>query len=685
MGPRNITSDVHAASLSDPSKFWAHQANQLSWSKAPTSPFKKFPKKLKDGSSHDSWTWFPDGEISTSYNCIDRHVEAGHGDNTAIIWDSPVSNSKQKISYAELQKEVATLAGALREEGVQKGDVVLIYMPMVPAALIGIFATIRLGAIHAVVFGGFSAASLAQRIEASQPKVILTASCGIEGAKGPLSYQPMVRGGIEKSPHKPKKTIIFQREQSKWDDVREEKGERLWQGLVESAKDRGVTAENVAVSSSDGLYIIYTSGTTGLPKGVLREAGGHAVGLNLSIRYLFGIKGPGDVIFTASDIGWVVGHSYIIYAPLLAGATTVLFEGKPVGTPDASTFWRILEEYKVNSLFTAPTALRAIRKEDPDNKFFEETGRRGGLKNLRGLFLAGERSEPSIVQMYDDLLGKHCAPNAHVIDNWWSSESGSPMTGLPLIPSTGFTYSDMTGTDPLHIKPGSAGKPMPGFDIRIVDDDGEPVAQGTMGNIVLGTPLAPTGLTTLWNDNERFYKSYLKRFSGRWLDTGDAGIIDDDGYVHIMSRSDDIINVAAHRLSTGAIEQAVSSHPNVTEVAVVSLPDHMKGHVPFAFIAISDPPANLLKELNERVRESIGGIASLSGFIASPGIIPRTRSGKTLRRVLKELLENAVEGKFDKEVNVPATVEDASVVEKAKVAVKEYFTKGEGAKIKAKL
>lgn len=685
MGPRNITSDVHAASLSDPSKFWAHQANQLSWSKAPTSPFKKFPKKLKDGSSHDSWTWFPDGEISTSYNCIDRHVEAGHGDNTAIIWDSPVSNSKQKISYAELQKEVATLAGALREEGVQKGDVVLIYMPMVPAALIGIFATIRLGAIHAVVFGGFSAASLAQRIEASQPKVILTASCGIEGAKGPLSYQPMVRGGIEKSPHKPKKTIIFQREQSKWDDVREEKGERLWQGLVESAKDRGVTAENVAVSSSDGLYIIYTSGITGLPKGVLREAGGHAVGLNLSIRYLFGIKGPGDVIFTASDIGWVVGHSYIIYAPLLAGATTVLFEGKPVGTPDASTFWRILEEYKVNSLFTAPTALRAIRKEDPDNKFFEETGRRGGLKNLRGLFLAGERSEPSIVQMYDDLLGKHCAPNAHVIDNWWSSESGSPMTGLPLIPSTGFTYSDMTGTDPLHIKPGSAGKPMPGFDIRIVDDDGEPVAQGTMGNIVLGTPLAPTGLTTLWNDNERFYKSYLKRFSGRWLDTGDAGIIDDDGYVHIMSRSDDIINVAAHRLSTGAIEQAVSSHPNVTEVAVVSLPDHMKGHVPFAFIAISDPPANLLKELNERVRESIGGIASLSGFIASPGIIPRTRSGKTLRRVLKELLENAVEGKFDKEVNVPATVEDASVVEKAKVAVKEYFTKGEGAKIKAKL
>lgn len=686
MGSGSITTDVHAASLQDPSKFWAHQAQQLTWSATPTSPFRKSTKKLKDGTSHDSWTWFPDGEISTSYNCVDRHVEAGNGDTTAIIWDSPVSGNKERISYAQLQQEVATLAGVLREEGVEKGDVVLIYMPMIPAALIGILATIRLGAIHAVVFGGFSAASLAQRIEASQPKAILTASCGIEGAKGPLSYQPMVRGGTEQSPHKPPRTIVFQREQSRWRDIREDLGEREWQGLVKSAKQRGLSAENVPVRSGDGLYIIYTSGTTGLPKGVLREAGGHAVGLNLSIRYLFGIKGPGDVIFTASDIGWVVGHSYICYAPLLAGATTVLFEGKPVGTPDASTFWRILDEYKVNALFTAPTALRAIRKEDPNNKFFEEIGRKGGLRSLRGLFLAGERSEPSIVQMYDSLLAQHCAPNAHVIDNWWSSESGSPMTGLPLLPSTGFNYADTHGgTERLKIKPGSAGRPMPGFDIRIVDDEGKPLPQGTMGNIVLGTPLAPTGLTTLWKDNERFYKSYLKRFDGRWMDTGDAGIIDEDGYVHIMSRSDDIINVAAHRLSTGAIEQAVSSHPRVTEVAVVSLPDAMKGHVPFAFIAISDPPEGLLKELNERVRESIGAIAALSGFIAAPGIIPKTRSGKTLRRVLKEVLENAVQGEFEKEVAVPATVEDASVVEKAKLAVKEYFTRGAGAKVKAKL
>lgn len=520
---------AYEASIKDPSKFWAHQAKQLTWHTTPTTAFRKTTRHLKSGTSHASWSWFPDGEISTSYNCVDRHVEAGHGDKTAIIWDSPVSKSKQKISYAELQEEVATLAGVLREEGVNKGDTVLLYMPMIPAALVGILATVRLGAIHAVVFGGFSAASLAQRIEASQAKVILTASCGIEGAKGPLAYQPMVRGAVEQCPHKPERVIIWQREQKLWDEVRNNDGERDWQRVVKSAKGRGLKAENVPVKSNDGLYIIYTSGTTGLPKGVLREAGGHAVGLNFSVRYLFGIRGPGDVLFTASDIGWVVGHSYIIYAPLLAGATTVLFEGKPVGTPNADTFWRIMEEHKVNSMFTAPTALRAIRKEDPQNKLFETRGRNGGLKNLRALFLAGERSEPSIVTMYQELLSKHCAHNATVIDNWWSSESGSPMTGLALLPATGQQFDDHTWHKPLPIKPGSAGKPTPGFDVRIVDDEGKEVAKGDMGNIVLGIPLAPTGLTTLWNDEERFYKGYLKRFDGKWIDTGDAGMIDEDG------------------------------------------------------------------------------------------------------------------------------------------------------------
>lgn len=529
--PQDLAYD---ASIKDPSKFWAHQAKQLTWHTTPSTAFRKTTRKLKSGVSHASWTWFPDGEISTSYNCVDRHVEAGHGDKTAIIWDSPVSGSKQKISYAELQEEVATLAGVLREEGVKKGDTVLLYMPMIPAALIGILATVRLGAIHAVVFGGFSAASLAQRVEASQAKVILTASCGIEGAKGPLAYQPMVRGAVEQSPHKPAMVIIWQRDQRRWEDVRKEHGERNWQSLVESARDRGLRAENVPIRSSDGLYIIYTSGTTGLPKGVLREAGGHAVGLNLSVRYIFGIRGPGDVLFTASDIGWVVGHSYIIYAPLLAGATTVLFEGKPVGTPDADTFWRIIEEHKVNSMFTAPTALRAIRKEDPQNKLFETRGRSGGLKSLRALFLAGERSEPSIVSMYQELLSEHGAPNATVIDNWWSSESGSPITGLALLPGTGQQFDDHTWHETLPIKPGSAGKPAPGFDVQIVDDEGKQLSKGSMGNIVLGIPLAPTGLTTLWNDEERFYKGYLKRFDGQWIDTGDAGMIDEDGYVHGM-------------------------------------------------------------------------------------------------------------------------------------------------------
>ena len=657
----------------------------MTWHKSPSAAFKTSTRKLPSGASHQSWTWFPDGEISTTYNCIDRHVEAGHGNNTAIIWDSPVSSSKEKISYFQLQEEVATLAGVLREQGVKKGDTVVVYMPMIPAALIGILAVARLGAIHAVVFGGFSASSLAQRIEASQPAAILTASCGIEGAKGPIPYQPMVRGAREQSPHKVPKTIIWQRDQSKWDETREGEGERDWKQLVKEARDRGLKAENVPVKSSDGLYIIYTSGTTGLPKGVLREAGGHAVGLNLSVRYIFGIKGPGDVLFTASDIGWVVGHSYILYAPLLAGATTVLFEGKPVGTPDAGTFWRILEEYKVNTFFTAPTALRAVRKEDPENKFFKSRGEEGGLRNLRSLFLAGERSEPTIVTMYNDLVKQYCAKNAQVIDHWWSSESGSPMTAITLLPKTAFDLNDTEFHEPLPIKPGSAGKPMPGFDVRIVDDDGKEIPQGNMGNIVLGVPFAPTGFTTLWGDEERFYKSYLKRFNGQWMDTGDAGMQDSDGYIHVMSRSDDVINVAAHRLSTGAIEQAIGSNPDVTEVAVVPMPDQMKGHVPFAFLTIPDAPSSMLKDLNDRLRHHIGPIASLGGFISAPGIIPKTRSGKTLRRCLKEMLENGLEGQFDKEINVPATVEDPAVVDKAKAAVKDYFEKGDGAKMKAKL
>ncbi|EED21808.1 acyl-CoA synthetase, putative [Talaromyces stipitatus ATCC 10500] len=687
---------VQEQSLQDPESFWSHHAQSIHWHKRPSSALGHTTKQItlrggKGTAIHDHWSWFPDGMISTTYNCVDRHVENGNGDNVAIVWESAVTGESAKYTYRQLQDEVEVLAGVLREEGVRKGDVVIIYMPMIPAALIAALAIVRLGAIHAAVFGGFASASLAQRIEAAKPRVIMTASCGIEGSKGPIPYRPLVEGAIEQSKFKPEKVIIWQRDQLRWNHPDKVGGQRNWQRIVRSGQLRNIRAAPVPIRSDEALYIIYTSGTTGLPKGVVREAGGHAVGLSLSIKYLFDIKGPGDVMFCASDIGWVVGHSYILYAPLLVGATTVLFEGKPVGTPDAGTFWRLIERNKVNALFTAPTALRAIRKDDPDNKYFKGVGDRGGLKTLRALFLAGERSEPSIVQNFQDLLTKHAAPGAVVIDNWWSSESGSPITGLALRSDLGYTLALGKVEDKPHlsIKPGSAGKPMPGFDVRIVDDNGQEVKRGTMGNIVLAIPLAPTAFRTLFNDDERFYKSYLLRFNGRWIDTGDAGMIDQDGYVHVMSRSDDIINVAAHRFSTGAIEQAILSHPLIGEASVVGIPDPIKGHLPFAFVQPrqasnakgndngnipATAPRELFNEVNTLVRDQIGAIASLGGMIQGVGMIPKTRSGKTLRRVLRELVENAViNNDFEKRLHVPPTIEDPDVIEVARGRVREYF------------
>ncbi|KAE8145147.1 hypothetical protein BDV25DRAFT_134036 [Aspergillus avenaceus] len=673
---------VHSSSLQNPESFWSHHADQLHWHKKPSRVITQHPKVLSGGNSYDHWSWFPDGEISTTYNCVDRHVMSGHGDNVAIIWDSPVTGTVEKFTYRQLLDEVEVLAGVLREEGVRKGDVVIIYMPMIPAALFAALAVARLGAIHAAVFGGFAAKSLAQRIEAARPQAIMTASCGVEGSKGPIAYRPLVEGAIEMSSFKPGNVIIWQRDQLRWNRPDKLSGYRNWQRLVKSARMRGIRADPVPVKSTDGLYIIYTSGTTGLPKGVVREAGGHAAGLHLSIRYLFGIQGPGDVMFCASDIGWVVGHSYVLYAPLLVGATTVLFEGKPVGTPNAGTFWRIVEEHKTNIIFTAPTAMRAIRKEDPDNKLFEQVARRGGLKHLRALFLAGERSEPTIVKEFQNLLAQYAAPGAMVVDNWWSSESGSPITGLALRSTVGMADHKGREPKPMAIRPGSAGLPMPGFDIRIVDDGGREVPRGKMGNIVLALPLAPTAFTRLFNDDDRFYRGYLKRFAGQWVDTGDAGMIDEDGYVHVMARTDDIINVAAHRFSTGAIEQAILSHPKVAEASVVGIPDALKGHLPFAFIqprtTTSGPlPATISPEffdaINQTVREQIGAIASLGGIIQGRGIIPKTRSGKTLRRVLRELVEHAVRGEYNAPVHMPPTVEDVEVVELAREKVREYF------------
>lgn len=443
---------------------------------------------------------------------------------------------------------------------------------MIPAALIGMLAVNRLGAIHSVVFGGFAPNALAQRIDACKPVVLLTASCGIVGNRPPIAYQPLVEEAIDMSFHKPERIVIWQREQLRWGiksrwNVLLRWLQRLvlggkttrvnqssWQEFVDSAKARGIKADCVPVKSDDSVYIMHTSGTTGVPKGVRRDAGGHAVGLHLTINYIFNIHGPGDVSFTASDIGWVVGHSYILYAPLLTGASTVLYEGKPVGTPDASAFWRVVEEYKVNTMFAAPTALRAIKNDDPNNDFFSKIGERGGLRSLKALFLAGERSEPTLVSMYQELLDKYGAPSSHVIDNWWSTEVGSPITARALTPHAGQDRkTSIRNHAPPQIKPGSAGKPMPGFDIRVVDEQGREVERGSMGNLVLGLPLAPTAFRTLWENEERFYKSYLKRFEGKFLDTGDAGWIDEEGYVHVMSRNDDVLNVSAYRLSSGTL------------------------------------------------------------------------------------------------------------------------------------
>ncbi|UNI20732.1 Propionate--CoA ligase [Purpureocillium takamizusanense] len=681
----HMQDDILRLSLDEPEKFWAHQAGHLSWHVKPTATLHHTKRTLAgSGVTHDSWEWFPGGEISTCYNCLDRHVVAGNGDEVAIFYDSPVTGAKERYTYARLLDEVEALAGALREQGVRRGDVVMLYMPMIPAAVVGILAVNRLGAIHSVVFGGFAPNALAQRIDACQPVALLTASCGIDGTKPPIAYRPLVEEAVSLAKHKPPRTIIWQRDQLRWNPTNRAQGQATWQKVVRSARARGVRAGCVPVKSSDPVYIIHTSGTTGAPKGVLREAGGHAVGLHLSISYLFNIHGPGDVAFTASDIGWVVGHSYIVYAPLLAGAATVLYEGKPVGTPDASAFWRVVEEYKVNTMFTAPTALRAIKRDDPENKFLSKIGERGGLRSLKALFLAGERSEPTLISMYQELLTKYAAPSAHVIDNWWSTEAGSPITGRALVPHAGRDRKT-TARDhlPPALKPGSAGKAMPGFDIRIVDDDGAEVAKGTMGNIVLGMPLAPTGFRTLWADEERFYKSYLKRFQGKWLDTGDSGWIDEDGYVHVMSRNDDVLNVSAHRLSSGGIEQAIASHPLVAESCVVGIPDALKGQLPFAFITLSTPDhptsavpdARVASEIQDLVRRQVGAIASLGGVVQGKGMIPKTRSGKTLRRVLRELVDNAVHADFDKPVAVPSTVEDAGVVEVARAKVREYFEK----------
>ncbi|KJZ71072.1 hypothetical protein HIM_09544 [Hirsutella minnesotensis 3608] len=688
--PPHLQDEVLRESLEQPDAFWTRQAEHLEWHTKPTAALTRtanIPGARRNDAvpQQQGWEWFPGGRISTCHNCLDRHVLAGRGDCVAIYYDSPVTGAKDRYTYRRLLDEVEVLAGAMREAGVRKGDVVMLYMPMIPAAVIGMLAANRIGAVHSVVFGGFAPTALAQRIDACHPVLLLTASCGIDGNKPPLAYRPLVEEAVRLATHKPRRTFVWQRQELRWGPTNRREGQANWQTVVRSARTRNVRAGCVPVASSDPVYVIHTSGTTGAPKGVVRDAAGHAVGLDLSIRYLFNIHGPGDVAFTASDIGWVVGHSYIVYAPLLAGASTVLYEGKPVGTPDASAFWRVVEEYKVTAMFTAPTALRAIRRDDPENKALTRFGARGGLRSLRALFLAGERSEPTLISMYQDLLAKYGGDSggpAQVIDNWWSTEAGSPITGRALVPHASLDRAaPPRDHPPPEVKPGSAGKAMPGFDVRVVDDEGTEVSNDTMGNIVLGLPLAPTAFRTLWEDDDRFYKSYLERFRGKWFDTGDSGWIDDSGYVHVMSRNDDVLNVSAHRLSSGGIEQAIASHPLVAESCVVGIPDELKGQLPFAFITLSTAPhptsavpdAELAREIEALVRRQVGAIASLGGVVQGRGMIPRTRSGKTLRRVLRELVENAVHGELDRPVTVPSTVEDAAAVDVAREKVREYF------------
>ncbi|CUS15077.1 unnamed protein product [Tuber aestivum] len=678
----------HSESLRAPADFWHAHAQKLSWETQYSTPLRVDGKR--------KWWWFPDGRISTTYNLVTRHVLSGRGEERAVIWDSPVTGRKRVITYTELQEELEVFAEVLRGRGIKEGDTVLVYMPMIPSCVIALLAIAHLGAIHTVVFGGFSPAECAKRISSARPKLVLTASCGIEGSRV-IPYLPLVREAISKSDWKPQNTLVLQRDKL-YVFLDKSLRELNWNSLVRSLRTRrnrsppNSTTANAASCGSVARvpvpnsaktveigaafrscapqYIIYTSGTTGQPKGITRSIGGHLVGLQYTIEHFFGIR-AGDTIFTASDLGWVVGHSYILYAPLLVGAATVLFEGKPVGTPDVSTFWRIISEWKVNILSTAPTALRAIKREDPALLVVKKFD----ISSLRAIFLAGERSEPSIVMDYQNaIFGPSTSPSCKglVVDNWWSSESGSPITGISL----GFN------APPTPVKPGSAGNLMPGWDLKVVNDAGIPLPAGRSGNIVLATPLAPTGLTELWSDTgaARFHSAYFARFAGKgeWFDTGDAGFMDQDGYVHVMSRTDDVINVAAHRFSTGAIEEAILAHVAIAEAYVVGAPDVLKGHVPFAVVVLKPSSAlrpseeRLLKEINGYVRTEIGPIAVLGGVVVVDKV-PRTRSGKTLRRVVRVVVENAVRGEFGKEVEVPATVEDESVIAGLRERVEGWF------------
>jgi propionyl-CoA synthetase len=615
---------AYEQSISDPTAFWGEAANAIEWSTPPTT--------VLDDSNPPFYRWFEGGRLNTCFNALDRHVRDGRGDQTALIYDSPVTDTKKQYTYSELLDEVSRFAGGLRDLGVEQGDRVVIYMPMVPEAVIAMLACARLGAIHSVVFGGFAPAELAARIEDAEPKVIVSASCGIEPTRT-IAYKPYLDGAIERSTHKPERCVILQRPQ-----LAAELTDRdiEWHQLMAEARP----VDCVDVAATDPLYILYTSGTTGRPKGIVRDNGGHAVALAWSMKNIYDI-GPGDVWFTASDVGGVVGHSYIVYAPLLVGATTVVYEGKPVGTPDASAFWRILGDYGAKAMFTAPTAYRAIKKEDPKAALKEGHD----LSKLKTLFLAGERLDPDTYEWASGILG------VPVVDNWWQTETGWPIA------------ANLRGLEPMPIKPGSPSVRVPGYDVRVLDDTGQDLEPGQEGAIAIKLPLPPGTLPTLWRDDERYISGYLSVYDGFYL-TGDGGMVDDDGYLYVMGRTDDVLNVAGHRLSTGSIEAALAGHPDVAECAVIGVADDFKGQVPRGLVVLKggvDADADgerIRKELVQRVRDEVGAVASLRQ-VDIVGGLPKTRSGKILRKTMREIADGKVP-------NIPGTIEDVSVLDTLK-------------------
>ena len=615
--------DVYDAWKADPEQFWLQQAAAIDWVKAPS-------KALND-SKAPFYEWFTDAQVNTCYNAVDRHVENGRGDQAAIIYDSPITGQKSTTTFAELQTQVASLAGALRDQGIEKGDRVIIYMPMVAEALVAMLACARLGAVHSVVFGGFAAPELASRIDDAKPNVILAASCGIEVSRI-IEYKPMLDEAIGLAEHKPQSCVILQRPEcvvSLHSDT-----ELDWAVLLSQASPKAP----VAVKGSDPLYILYTSGTTGKPKGVVRDNGGHAVAMKYSMDVVYGMQ-AGDVFWSASDVGWVVGHSYIVYGSLIQGCTTIMYEGKPVMTPDAGAFWRIISDYKVNAIFSAPTAFRAIRREDPHAQLLAKYD----ISSLKTVFAAGERLDPSTQQWLGDKL------NVPIVDNWWQTETGWPIA------------ANTMGREVLPVKMGSATKPLAGFDVRILDDNGAPVAAGVQGNIAIKLPLPPGCLSTVWGDHSRFVSAYLSDYPGYYT-SGDGGYIDDDGYLFVMGRVDDVINVAGHRLSTGDIEEVIAANPMVAECAVVAEHCDLKGQIPVGFVVLNSDQAStdsVSQLLTLDVRKNIGPLACYKHSYVVPRL-PKTRSGKVLRKVLKAMLHG-------EQVATPPTIDDAGSIEEIRL------------------